>query len=130
MSDPFIHDDVAQFVIENIDSIAQLEALLLLRRNQKSAWSIATLAGWLYIDDKQTAELLISLCQRGFVVQQEGEPFLYQYQPSSDELRQKIDQVAEIYSKQLIAVTHLVHSKLKPKIQQFADAFNFRKEKK
>ena len=130
MSDRFIQDDVAQFIIENIDSIAQLEALLLLRRNRETGWSVPTVASWLYIDEKQTAELLMALCQRGFAEQRERDPFLYQYQPSSNELGQKVDQVAEIYSKHLIAVTHLVHSKPKSRIQEFADAFNFRKDKK
>lgn len=130
MSDQFIQDEVAQFIIENIDSIAQLEALLLLRRNRETGWSVPTLASWLYIDEKQTIDLLTALCQRGFAEQREGEPSLYQYQPSSNELRQKVDQVAEIYSKHLIAVTHLVHSKPKFRIQEFADAFNFRKDKK
>jgi len=130
MSGQFIDEKVAQFIIENIDSIAQLEALLLLRKNQETAWNVSTVAGWLYIDETQTAELLMSLCQRGFAAQREGEPSLYQYQPSSNELREKVDQVAELYSKHLIAVTHLVHSKPKSRIQEFANAFHFRKDTK
>jgi len=130
MSGQFIEENVAQFIIENIESIAQLEALLLLRRDQETAWSVSSVARWLYIDENQTAGILMSLCQRGFAARREGEPSLYQYQPSSNELREKVDQVAELYSKHLIAVTHLVHSKPKNRIQEFANAFNFRKDTK
>lgn len=130
MSGQFIEGNLEQFIIEHIDSIAQLEALLLLRRNQETAWSVPTVAGWLYVGENQTAELLMSLCQRGFAARPEGEPSLYQYQPSSNELREKVDQIAELYSKHLIALTHLVHSKPKSRIQEFANAFNFRKDTK
>jgi hypothetical protein len=130
MSDQFIQDDLAQFIIENIDSIAQLEALLLIRKNQETNWSAPAVARWLYIDEKQTTQLLVALCHRGFAVQREGKTSLYQYQPSSKELAQKVDQVTEIYSKHLIAVTHLIHSKPKIRIQEFADAFKFRKDSK
>lgn len=130
MSDQFIQDDLALFILENIDSIAQLEALLLLRKNQQTNWSAPAVARWLYIDEKQTTQLLVALCHRSFAVQREGKTSLYQYQPSSKELAQKVDQVAEIYSKHLIAVTHLIHSKPKIRIQEFADAFKFRKDSK
>jgi hypothetical protein len=50
------------------------------------------------------------------------------YQPSSETLRARIDQLAELYSKHLVEVTLLIHSSLDRKAQQFADAFKWRKD--
>jgi hypothetical protein len=39
-----------------------------------------------------------------------------------------IDRLAELYSRQLVQVTTLIHSKLDRKAQQFANAFTWRKD--
>ena len=40
-----------------------------------------------------------------------------------------LERLAEIYAKHLVPVTNLIHSKPKPRIQEFADAFRLRKDK-
>jgi len=39
-----------------------------------------------------------------------------------------VDRIADVYSKYLIPVTNLIHSKPENKVQKFADAFNLRKK--
>jgi len=56
-----IPEDVAQFIIEKIDSVAQLKALLLLRDNPQQQWDIAAVAKRLYIDDEQADKVLARL---------------------------------------------------------------------
>jgi hypothetical protein len=129
MSLNFIPDDVAQFVVEKIDSVAQMEALLLLRSDPQQEWNLESLAKRLYIDEKQTAEALEGLCADGFLVTTITEPPQYRYQPSSENLRQMVDRVSDIYSKHLVPITNLIHSKPKTRVQEFADAFRLRKEK-
>lgn len=128
MSGEFIPDAIAQFILEKIDSVAQLEALVLLRDNPKENWSAQALANRLYISEQQTAELVIRLCAHGFVIATASEPPLYRYQPSSIELQQTVDRVVEVYSKHLVPVTNLIHSKAKTRVQEFANAFKFRKD--
>jgi hypothetical protein len=128
MSPVPIPDDIAQFIIEKIDSVAQLEALLLLRNSAEEPWTVEALARRLYIEEKQTAELLNRLCAQGFAIAIAGETPLYQYRPISTELREVLDRLVEIYSKHLVPVTNLVHSKPKTRVQEFADAFKFRKD--
>lgn len=41
MAGDLIPDDVREFVIRHIESVAQLEALLLLRANPDRAWDVA-----------------------------------------------------------------------------------------
>jgi hypothetical protein len=127
--DSFIPDDVARFILEKIDSIAQLEGLLLLRKNPDQQWSPQNLAARLYIDEKQTAQLLSDLCTQSLAVMISADPPLYQYQPGSTELRSIVERVAEIYSTHLVPVTALIHSKAKARVQEFADAFKLRRDK-
>ena len=56
-----IPEDFAQFIIEKIDSVAQLEALLLLRENPQQQWDVAAVAKRLYIDDEQASKVLARL---------------------------------------------------------------------
>ena len=85
MTDDPIPDDVKTFLLRYIDSIAQLEALLLLRANAELAWSADTLAKRLYIPVQETAELLAHLCADGFLAVLDSQPLFYQYHCTSSE---------------------------------------------
>ena len=127
MAEQFIPDDIGRFVLEKIDSVAQLEGVLLLRRDPQRQWSAAELAARLYISEAQTAELLMGLSAQGLVAAGR-QPAMYSYQPGTPELGEMLDRLAEVYSKQLVAITNLIHSKQKPRVQAFADAFRLRKD--
>jgi hypothetical protein len=128
MSNNFIPDDVARFILERIDSVAQMEALLLFRSHPTQEWSGEELAKRLYISEKQTADLMSGLCTHEILVAISSEPPKYRYQPGSKELQLMVDRVTEIYSKHLVPVTNLIHSKPITRVQEFADAFKFRKD--
>jgi hypothetical protein len=128
MAEPFIPDDVVRFVLDKIESVAQLEGLLLLRRDSRQEWSLEALAARLYISEGQTAELVSGLTAQGLAVETAMSPSTYRYQPKSPELAEMVDRLADIYAKQLVAMTHLIHSKQKPRVQAFADAFRLRKD--
>jgi hypothetical protein len=127
MAQSYIPDDVARFVLDHIYSVAHLEALLLLRNNSNQDWSIGALARRLYISEEQTAELLIVLRAQGFVTASAPDPGSFRYEPASAELNTMLERLADIYAKHLVPVTNLIHSKPKPRIQEFADAFRLRK---
>jgi AraC-like DNA-binding protein len=129
MSDSFIPDDVAQFIVDKIDSVAQMEALLLFRNEPQEAWTVETLARRLYINENQTAEIVNRLCADGFLVVQTSDLVQYRYAPSSQNLRHQVDRVCAIYTKHLVPVTNLIHSKPKTRVQEFADAFRLRRDK-
>ena len=52
----------------------------------------------------------------------------WRYRPATPAMRALIDRLAELYSKQLVEVTTLIHAKLDRKAQQFANAFTWRKD--
>jgi hypothetical protein len=75
--------DVKQFILERIESVAYLEALLLLRSKPEALWSCEAVANRLYIGQKQTAELLARLDADGFATSAGEEDPVYRYQPAT-----------------------------------------------
>lgn len=127
MGEALIPDDVRDFLFRYIDSIAQLEALLLLRVDPGCAWSAETLAKRLYITTQEAAVVLERLTADSFLAAAPDALGDYQYRPASGELTTMIDRVATLYAKYLIPVTHLIHGKPRTRVQEFADAFKLRK---
>ncbi|MCU1287958.1 MAG: hypothetical protein JWN60_187 [Acidobacteria bacterium] len=129
MAVELVPDDVRQFIIDKIDSVAELEGLLLLSRNPETNWTLEALAQRLYTSQQQTEDVLSHLYSLGFVAIEDGRTPVYRYHTSSPAMAQIVDRVAETYSKYLVPVTNLIHSKPQTKVQQFADAFNLRKRR-
>lgn len=130
MAPPPIPENIRRFVLTSIPSVPHLEALLLLRSAEREFWSAAMLAQRLYIGEKLAQSLLIELCRAGMIEPRDeaNHSISYRYQPGTAALRLTIDNLAELYARQLVEITHLIHSKLDRKAQQFADAFKWRKD--
>lgn len=127
MPDSVIPEDVRGFITKNIDSIAQLEGLLLLRANPEALYNVATIAERLYISDAESEWLLQDLYENGLIGRNDS--LEYFYQPQSPELTAMVAKLSDIYSRYLLAVTHYIHSKSKSRVQEFANAFRIRKDK-
>lgn len=130
-----IPDEVRRFILTSIPSVPYLEAMLLLRGAPEDEWDSKRVAQRLYVSEKVAAELLSSLYEAGVLVLSdqspaagEGRPRLYCYRPTADALAAIIDQLASVYAKNLIGVTNLIHANSGIKVQQFADAFKWRKD--
>jgi hypothetical protein len=123
-----IPEDVRRFILTSVSSVPFLEALLLMRNAPEQAWDSLSVAKRLYISDKAAAELLAELNAFGVVAVTESDGGFYRYHPTSDDLRELIDRLAEIYAKNLIEVTNIIHSKTGKRAQRFADAFKWRKD--
>lgn len=122
-------EDLRRFVLTSIPSVPFLEALLLLRANPAQQWHATTLAERLYVRERTAHALLEDLARAGMATRCDAPPDdCYQYMPSSDQLRDRIDALANLYSRHLVEVTMLIHSSLDRKAQQFADAFKLRKD--
>lgn len=121
MSGEPVPDDVRDLILRHIDSVAQLEALLLLRAHPADAWTAGATASRLYAPEVEIVDALARLCSDGFLVRDQE---TYRYE-CSVEKRERVDRLAEAYSRHLIPVTNLIHAKPR-NIRRFSDAFKFR----
>lgn len=117
---------IAQFVTLNLDSVAELEALLLVHGTSGERWDVHRLARRLYITDPEAATVLHKLRRRGFVSPDEAG---FRYLPQAEALRLDVDALAAAYPRFLIAITQLIHAKPRTALREFSDAFRFREEK-
>lgn len=67
MTDPEgdVPDQVRRFVDEHLDTVPQLETLLMMREAGERAWLISEVAARNYITNHRAAETLQALCRRG-----------------------------------------------------------------
>jgi hypothetical protein len=121
MSNEPVPDDVRDLILRHIDSVAQLEALLLLRAHPADWWPAGSTARRLYAPEGEIVRALARLCADGFLIREQE---AYRYECSAEK-RARVDRLAETYSRHLIPVTNLIHAKPR-NIRQFSDAFKFR----
>jgi hypothetical protein len=126
MAQDTIAADVAAFIIEVMDSVATMEACTLSYRERSVCWSASEMAGRLYVDEARAKESLERLVRYGVLRFENGR---YGYAPLDSELEALISCVVQTYDRQLIPVTNLIHSRVKPSITEFANAFRMRKER-
>jgi hypothetical protein len=126
MTGPVLPAAIKQLINERIDSIPELETILLLRREREQTWSAEDAGARLYVSPTIAAHMLGTLTQRGFFSREHGR---YRYSPESPELEATVTLLAETYSKHLIAVTNIVHAKPSAGVRLFANAFRWRKDK-
>jgi hypothetical protein len=127
--DPFIPEDVYRFIEEKIDSIAQLEGMLLFRSNPEKDWDAKMLSERLYISSEEAKALVGYMRGTGYIEERKWQPGFYYYAPASPALAALLEKTADTYSRYLVPVTRLIHLKSRNRIQEFANAFRVRKDR-
>ncbi|HEX4637586.1 MAG TPA: hypothetical protein VH189_15485 [Rhizomicrobium sp.] len=118
-----IPPDISDFVDACIESVAELEALLLLRETPRQDWEVPTLAARLYVSESEGAKILEHLAQCELAVRTAAG---FRYHARDVERQRLVDGLAESHAKFLVPLTRLIHEKASG-IRKFADAFKFRK---
>lgn len=119
--------DVHQFLYQNIESVEQLEVLVLLLRRPDRGWSPDEVARELYGHPASIARRLAILLGQGLL--REIDPGCYQYAPRTAELHATVERVADTYHERRVAVVTLIASKPIENVRAFSDAFRIRRPK-
>jgi hypothetical protein len=127
MSPPLLPSDVTRFVLTSIPSVPHLEAMLLLHQDADVTWHATDLGQRLYIPEKNAETLLHELTQAG-ILKCDDATLTYCFSPVSTALHELIDKLAVVYTKNIVEISNLIHSKSSNQVQQFADAFKLRKD--
>lgn len=124
MADDLIPPDVREFVLEHIESIAHLEALLLLHRSEER-WRVSSVASHLYIEPGQAEAVLGQLCDQRLLACGDG---VYWFNADPPGQREIVESLATLYAQHLIPITNLVHAKPSG-ARAFAAAFKLRRDR-
>lgn len=128
MSNDAISKEVRDFIISNIDSVEQIEVLLLMREQRDRQWTAATVSKDLRSAPESVAKRLSDLAAKKILKQIEGGDGTYQYAPQSLQLEHCIDALADAYRTHRITIINLIFSKPADAIRSFADAFRIKKD--
>ena len=122
--DDVIPPDVREFIIRHIDSVSQLEALLILHAHPEESWEVGRIASRVYTPDRELGAVLERFTAEGFL-KRDGD--LYRYDDKDPVIDRRIEELARCYASHLILVTNMIHSKPR-NMRSFSDAFKLRKD--
>lgn len=118
---------VLQFVARRIDTVPELETLLIMSADEQRSWSVADIAARTYVAPKSALQVLQGLQRRGLATADEsGQHF--RFSPSSDEEREVVQQTGVAYRTHLVSIATFIHQKAAPPVQEFARAFDLKKD--
>jgi GAF domain-containing protein len=129
MNSPDIPARVLQFLAERIDSVPQLEALLLIWEDPQRLWSEDELAARLYVSSQAAAAILQALQRQHLVTVELASAARYRYNAQWDATGEVVPEVAASYRRHLVPITTLIHSRASTAVREFARAFDFKKER-
>lgn len=122
-------DEILRFILDEIDSVPHLEALLLLWNSRPRVWSIDDVADWLFFKTEVVRGIVQDLARRRLIVAEAGSADRFRGQPKSDEGDRLIEAVATAYRRELVRVSTFIHSNPPSAVREFARAFRFTKER-
>jgi hypothetical protein len=123
-----IRRQVDQFVLDQIDSVPHLEALLLLWSRRPQKWSASEMAKALYVDPNFAEQVLSDLSQRKLAIEISGAPDSYSYDAESEERNRLIQALDAIYRREIVRISRMIHAKGSLAVREFAKAFRFTKD--
>lgn len=127
MANP-IPDSVRRLVAEHVESVSQLEILLLLQEDGATLWRAEEVASRLHTQPEIAEVTLSKFARAGIVavdVQENGET-CFAYRPVTSALKEAVDGLAAKYATHRTTVISLIFSAPSDSLQDFADAFRFR----
>lgn len=116
--------DVEAFITDCIQSVEQIDILLLLSATRDRAWTPGQLSAQLRRSEHSVVLRIHSLIANGLVAMENGK-VCYVAPPSEDE---RVRQLGEIYEQRRAAVIGCIFGERSDPMKTFADAFRVRRD--
>jgi hypothetical protein len=128
--DTLIAEDVWRFIHDNINSVEQLEVLLLLRGEPQKQWSAEEVSRRLFTMPASASTRLIDLHARGLLKESgaNGTDVLYSYSPGDSRTDDVVSRLDRAYRERKDSVIQIIFSRPADRIQVFSDAFRIRRD--
>jgi hypothetical protein len=127
MTDQKRDSRIDQFILEQIDSVTHLEALLLIWNSRPKVWSAEDMGKVLYVRNEFATKILDGLSQRGLIATPASGT--YTALVADEERTTLLEEVDAAYRRELVRISSMIHSKAPAGVRDFARAFRFTKDK-
>ena len=124
MGEPDVPKAVQRFIAQRIDSVAQLEALLVVRAAPERLWNADDVARALVTRPEHAGALLGGLAGTG-VLTIDGDAYRYAPEPA---LARDVDAVADAYATRRPTLIGLIFAPRDTDVTALADAFRVRRD--
>jgi hypothetical protein len=122
-------EEVYRFILNQIDSVPQMEALLLVWESRPKKWAESEIAERLYVGTDAVRNIMQELVRRRMLAADAQSARQYFYESKSEDLDGLIEAVAATYRQDLVRVSTFIHTKTSSAVRDFAKAFKFTKER-
>jgi hypothetical protein len=126
VNDYSLPESVRRLIAEHVDSAESLEILLFLHRNPGRSFTAEVLSPEVYTVAAAALLRLEGLVSRGFARSDQAANPAYRYAPSSPQLARQVDELADAYRANRVAVIQAIFQKPNSAAQSLADAFRLR----
>jgi hypothetical protein len=117
-------ENVLRFIDRYVESVEQLEILLLLCCDQRE-WTFLEIFKRIQSSEASVQQRLQQLAGAGLLVKN-GSGF--RFQPSEDSMRAVVAELASVYRQRPVRIIEAIYARKTDAVQSFADAFRFKKK--
>ncbi len=111
-------------IVERIESVGQLEVLILLFRSPDKPWTAAEVSANLRSSETASKNQLKRLCDAGLIsVQEMNGTDTYWFPPADENIRQIVVELVALYPDMQHRFIELIYNKPRERIKRFVDAF-------
>lgn len=106
-----LNPTVLAFIRDHVDSVVDVELIVLFRKRPAQAWSAAEVARELRIEPDWTRERLTRLCAQGIVKTWSTDEVRYAYAPSIAGFDEAAAGLERAYAERRVRVLYLIYTK-------------------
>jgi hypothetical protein len=118
--------EVEKFILNYIDSVEQLEILLLLSASLEKSWTVEQLNARIQSSPASVIQRLEGLVSRGLLAVSTTDPVTYQFRPANPDLVAAVEALATTYKERRLKVLECLFSKPQSSLRIFADSFKLK----
>lgn len=116
-----VSEEIKQFLFSHIDSVEQLEMIVLMRQHKDKSWTARSISDELRTSAASVSNRFTVLRSIG-IIEANEDSISFTYRPKTPELERLIDDLVETYKVRKHTVLQLIFSPMK-RARNFADAF-------
>lgn len=129
VSESGFSEELERFIKEQINSLEELEILLLLSGTPQRNWTEQAVYQVIKSSQPSVSRRLMELASKKLISCEPGPPVVFRFIPESRDFHELISELASAYKERPVRVIEMLYSRPPDAVEEFAKAFKLRKEK-
>lgn len=119
---PVLPSEIHDLITTAFDSVESVEIFMLLRRSPQTYWGKPAIAEQLGIRP-EIARAKLDALRRSGIVTVGANTGAFRYLPADDDLRRRLDELADAYTNRRISVINTIYAANLERLRAFSNAF-------